>query len=546
MEDTADAAAPPPPRKKDEILQSRRRLGLLVFSGAYTFLYVGAFLGYGPMQLALEQNGSFASKCTADEQARGEICPAQTSALVNVQFFALVSQVTAPILGQIGDHYGPKVLLYIMSGTVWTALSLFVVAAEGVDLLLYPTFILLGLVTWMGAVLVVNTGLLFPGHLMSRVILVLNSLFDAGSVTYLGLQAMGEGTGISLTQIVGGYLALSVVIFGGACYFWTVVQPVDALDTTTTTIPATPAETQRGESVEPFSSGESAAAESDPPTSSRITEPATSGNEREDACVTGQQPSDGPTSDERAAENVVATTADGEENTVESEKLLVSSYVLVSERTLWKQLTSRPFMLVALFFTIHTTSQQWSMTTTRDFLAFLGDDELDNKYLGIFTLLLPASLLATPFTDVMLKYTGFHGGLQMVNALALGYFIVRLCSDNLNVQVFGFIIFSFYRNFLYGLTFAILPVILAPNVIGKGIGALMAVSGVTTYMNVPLSKFAIEEQDGDFFIPNLIYALSILPCIGIVTCIGRAMQRENDEQLRKTTALGDSSHQKAL
>lgn len=128
---------------------------LLIFAALYTALYVGAFFGWGPMQLLLEENGSFQSKCTDDEQAQKKVCPAQTSALLNVQFYAQVTQIMSPLLGEIIDRYGPAVLSYLMAACSWSGLALLIVAAEQVDGLLYPAFILISFATWMVRVLLV-------------------------------------------------------------------------------------------------------------------------------------------------------------------------------------------------------------------------------------------------------------------------------------------------------------------------------------------------------------------------------------------------------
>jgi hypothetical protein len=60
---------------------------------------------------------------------------------------------------------------------------------------------------------------------------------------------------------------------------------------------------------------------------------------------------------------------------------------------------------------------QWNLTTQRDFLAHLGDEQ--DKYLTIFTLLMPASMLVYPFVDAAITQYGFVGGLQGINLLAL-------------------------------------------------------------------------------------------------------------------------------
>ena len=52
----------------NEKLEARRRYGLVIFASLYTFFVFGAFFGWGPMQLMLEENGNFASLCTPKEQ----------------------------------------------------------------------------------------------------------------------------------------------------------------------------------------------------------------------------------------------------------------------------------------------------------------------------------------------------------------------------------------------------------------------------------------------------------------------------------------------
>lgn len=82
----------------------RRKTGLLIFSALYIPLFAGAFFGFGPMQLILEESGAFASLCdtqrgeniTVDMHAGSNgddaisgasddaICPEQTARLLTV------------------------------------------------------------------------------------------------------------------------------------------------------------------------------------------------------------------------------------------------------------------------------------------------------------------------------------------------------------------------------------------------------------------------------------------------------------------------------
>lgn len=123
----------------DTKTEARRRHGLVTFTSLYTFLVLGAFFGWGPMQLMLEDNGNFASKCTPEEQDSGIICPEQSAALVNVHFFGVVSQILSPILGILADRYGSVRLAYAMMACAWIGVGLLIVATHFViDALLYP------------------------------------------------------------------------------------------------------------------------------------------------------------------------------------------------------------------------------------------------------------------------------------------------------------------------------------------------------------------------------------------------------------------------
>jgi hypothetical protein len=229
---------------------------------------------------------------------------------------------------------------------------------------------------------------------------------------------------------------------------------------------------------------------------------------------------------------------DGVERSHDADK---ADYVIIAEQSARQQLTSTPALMLALFFGIHTTANQWALTTTRDFLAYLGDDELNNRYLTIFTLLLPASLLALPFVDVIIIRLGFYGGFQSINVLALAYNLIRTTSDNLNVQIVGFICFSFFRCFLFGITLGFLPTIFSSNVNGKATGLLSMITGLAAYFNIPLGNLAVETYDGDFFVPNLLYTILVVPC---TVAAWYGINKENDVHTAWATTgshLADSS-----
>jgi len=490
--------------------------------------------------LQLEENGSFASKCTKEEQQENEVCPAQTSALIKVQLIAQVTQISSPLLGQIADRFGAPILAYSMAGCAWIGLTLLVVAVEyGRDMLLYVAFAFLAMSTWMGGLLTLQTGMYFTGQTRSRVIFALNALFDAGGITYLGLWGIGGGTGASLTAISLGYLIVALFLYGGAVYLWTVTKPQDRKATETVWMdPSSVAPSAVDGTIQQPQSEHGMRLEA----SSRADdteEPELSvsahgkrrlvWNENSMAPELEIAPQAPPDLAPDREFSQVAELSGGDESTNDV-------YVVVSERTSYKQLTSRPFLLLAVFWTIHVVSNQWILTTARDFLASLGDDEVGNKYLTIFTLLMPVSLVGIPFVDFVIVHYGFIGGFHTINALALAYNLVRLTSDDLNVQIASFIFFSFFRSFLFGVSFSFLPTLLAPKVVGKATGIMYASIGVFNFLNIPLTNYTVEQQGGDFFIASLIYTLLVLPCIALACALARAIEQEKVSKEESTHA----------
>lgn len=235
-------------KEEEEHIKHRRRYYLLIFAFVYTFFFSGAFFGWGPMQLLLEENGSYSSECTEEEQENEEICPSQSASLVRVHVASTVSQFIFPLLGELLDRYGPAFLSYLMGVCGCAGVALLVVAAQvsETDWLLFATFFLIANSTWM--VRDVIDSHCRPAHLMNCVgmssfccstvgclvdganghgiprahastcHLHMNSLFDAGLITYLGLWGLAEAFGRSLTTIASLYLVLAVFCFGGAAY----------------------------------------------------------------------------------------------------------------------------------------------------------------------------------------------------------------------------------------------------------------------------------------------------------------------------------------
>jgi hypothetical protein len=438
--------------KKDQF----NRRGLMVCSCLFTFLYVGSFFGWGPMQLLLEGNGAFRWKCDPDYDPE-KVCPSQTSTLLNVQLIASVTQLVSPIMGQAIDHYGSPKCACFASGSLAIGLLLLTLSSANSspawDRVLFAANGFLAMTTWMGGQLTVQVGMHFAGHTKSRAIFLLNALFDGGSVTYLFLWWLAQVGSLSLTAVAGGYLVVGVLLSAASLYFWFVaVSEHDEEDMLYGTVdrPAISNTDVGKETAMPPSSSPSSRSADDAANTLSVP-PLTSATQvapRTVKCVGGTTESSPDSRRDASCCKVtsIEEKAIPQDGLVDEEQDTGSSsgadlntesppYVLVANRSVKQQLLSKPYLLLCLFFSLHVTMNMWTLATMRDFLAYLGDDELDNRYLTIFTLLLPASIVSVPLVDAIVIHYGFAGGFQSINALALGYSIIRLATTNLNVQI---------------------------------------------------------------------------------------------------------------
>lgn len=442
--------------KKDQF----NRRGLMVCSCLFTFLYVGSFFGWGPMQLLLEENGAFRWKCDPDYDPE-EVCPSQTSTLLNVQLIASVTQLVSPIMGQAIDHYGSPKCACFASGSLAIGLLLLTLSSAtsspAWDRVLFAANGFIAMTTWMGGQLTVQVGMYFAGHTKSRAIFLLNALFDGGSVTYLFLWWVAQVGSLSLTAVAGGYLVVGGLLSVASLYFWFVAVPEhdeEAMLYGTVDRPAISNADVEEETAMPLHSSPSSGPITCPGVSPALDYDSLNNPRTSDTQVTPRAVSrvggitESSTDAPRDASGCKDTSSEAkpipQDGLVEQDSgtpacsdpnTESAPYVLVANRSVRQQLLSKPYLLLCLFFSLHVTMNMWTLATMRDFLAYLGDDELDNRYLTIFTLLLPASIVSVPLVDAIVIHYGFAGGFQSINALALGYSIVRLATTNLNVQI---------------------------------------------------------------------------------------------------------------
>jgi hypothetical protein len=544
--------------------EKRQRTKLIFFASCSIFLFAGSFYGWGPMQLLLEDNGNFGAECSNEvknSDINEAVCPEQTAALLNCRFVSQLTVLTGPLLGYMSDRFGGATLTYFMGISILSGLSLLMVAVEfpGTmwDSILYVAFILLGFGSTAGGLLTVETGLLFrerdggaTSKAQSRVISLLNALFDAGAMTYLGLWGLEKVTSKShdelsngnLIAILGAYLIVAAFCLGYYAWIYGTIARNEPNkghgDDDVHTKPlddGTPsAEEHMGITSHAASSKLSSHVITQQDVISSDDIIGSVSNDKTARVAVNQQssrlssPCDEVEDGDRANDSRMIRLGPPQappcarHNTNND-----PTYIPISQRTVVEQLKCKAYIFLCIVFSFHMVSNVWTLTTARDFLKHLGDDEYGNRYLTIFTLMTPVSLVALPFEDVAIHKYGFAWALQGVNCLGMLHGIVKVASTNLNVQIVGFVIFSFYRCFLFAVTFSCLASFTSARATGRAVGIIYVVSGAASFINIGLAKLAVNRMNGDFFVPNMLFVVLTIPMIYVVYEIGNALDRDD-------------------
>jgi MFS family permease len=539
IEDMKDPPKPPEPEKphaeaNDDIIPPQHQIGLVVFTALYATFLAGAFFGWGPMQLMLEDAGAFTSKCDDDEELP---CDAQTLSLLNVGLVASLTPFGSPILGYISDRYGALRLMQILATAGTSGIALIVLAsATNVDQLYYPAYSLIGIGYVATSIIIVQTGLVFRGAAQRRVISLLNGLVDAGSSTYLILYKIAEAMDASLFAIATGYLGVALFCFGGALYFWAAI--VCKKEEYVTVLGNTELHTSDAHGAAMSTAIEKVDEEGE----KNSLEEQGVFTDSKSSCKGKEEEQDAITENEQQSETLSKNEDDPDTTTTTSPESGV--YIMVAQREPLDQLKSQQFILLTIFCIFHCNRSGWVLTTARDNLASLGDDEEGNKYLTIFTVMGVSSLVGLPFIDNILGKYGYHMGFQAINMLALLHGIIQLSSDNLNVQILGFVVFSFYRCFTFATVFSFLPLFLGGAAIGRGAGMICFWSALVGLLNIGLASWLVNGLEEDFFVINLLYTVFIFPVVWVAFKIGICIKREEAAAalLTKAELLDASSH----
>ncbi|KAL3826467.1 hypothetical protein ACHAXA_011276 [Cyclostephanos tholiformis] len=371
------------PEQKSGLRDHRRRMALVVIIGIMTVFWTGAFFGWGPMQLLLEEDGAFGGKCNENEPLP---CPAQTTSLLNVNFYAQLTLILSPVFGIWVDVYGPFCMTAL--STVFLIVGfggLIMAVARDIDILLYISFVFVGMMVNSSHQNIIQVGMLFQGKTQQRVISVLNALFDSGALTYLGLWAIQNASDFKLEFLIGAYLLAGTCFFGAAMYLWHVVVPVsagkydnDEESTEETKLDATAEEKEGiiGREGGPVQEGSNFNMEETKVFKDNLDQRTrdtgidiTMRESRDDGQDVAMSSKDSRTVDDPVALN------DDEQD---------GNYVLISERPILHQLKSKQFILLLSFYSFYSCLNVYALGTARDFLAYLGDDETGNLYLSLF------------------------------------------------------------------------------------------------------------------------------------------------------------------
>jgi hypothetical protein len=220
-------------------------------------------------------------------------------------------------------------------------------------------------------------------------------------------------------------------------------------------------------------------------------------------------------------------------------------YVLIALRSPAEQLKSQQYILIVAFYMFHVARIDWTLTTSRDWLASLGDDELDNKYLTIFISLSVVSISGLPFIDHLLEHYGYHVGFQVINLLGMIHGMIQVSGRTLNVvHIVGFLVFSFYRCFTFVSIFSFISIFLSGSNIGRGAGIMTFGGAVFSFVNLGLSAWVVNGLKGDFWVVNFLYTVFVVPLGLVAWRIGRCIHREDyaRQLVKDSVALRRSSY----
>lgn len=188
-----------------------------------TFLFSGLIFGWAPLQVLLEEDGVYRSRCSIEQP----LCTDRSSRMV---FLYTMGQMAAVFggapLGFLVDRCGPQLCSFIAAVCVPAGLLLLSIAEDTTDSAdVFDVFLVAVIVVGFGgcSLLVACMKLPFlvaPRHL-PFVMTACNCLFDASSVIFLGLYRLYASSGLGRREIFAGYSCLAFFLCSALALSWT-------------------------------------------------------------------------------------------------------------------------------------------------------------------------------------------------------------------------------------------------------------------------------------------------------------------------------------
>lgn len=376
------------------------------------------------MILLLQRDEAFISKCDGDIDLATSSCPNQITALLNIHFVGMLMQMLSPFIGHLCDKYGPLTMMIFTSSVACLGVSLLIVSRTyAVDWVLYPTFCFLNLTSNATSVMIVITGRYFAVKSKSNS----NAEKEKQDEDPDPLASSSRISDKKRRRVIG--LLNNLFDAGSVTYLflWQIQKTWPKI------------------TLQILAIG---------------------------YLVLGLFIFGGAL----FFWKVLLNSYDVNTSTKQKQDSTNNTTSKSNEKENWKELRSTSFLWLNAFFAFHICRNQFTLTSAEAFLKDLGDD--NNAYIEIFTYIMPVSVIGLPLVDLIIGKFGYHIALQSINILAIAHGIIQISSDNLNIQIIGFIIFSFYRCFIFSVIFAFLSVLLRPQVLGKANGLMHTSAGL--------------------------------------------------------------------
>lgn len=398
-----------------------------------------------------------------------------------------------------------------MTFACWCGLIFILIASQtGTSYLLFPGFSMLGIMASCSSVMIMATANIFRWRkTQRRVISLLNALFDAGGATYLIIWQIGESLNASFSNLMVVYLIIAIVLLFVLTYLWKVLEDKkhswrrSSNQSKKNQKCAPPQQTVGDVIIEPgdkdyrivFENSERQESDIDSihPEQEHVMVISLDDDEENslDVSLEGGKTKSAPEEDNNESSDHSKREL---EVSSEATSASASGYIPISQRSECQQACSSQYVVLCIFFSFHYMKNVYTLTTARNFLGDLGDDEMNNKYLSAFMLLTSISIVGLPCIELVISKYGYHAGIQCINLLALAHGIVQISSRNLNIQVIGFVIFVMYRAFIFAVSFSFLSTFVSGAVVGKLTGLMLGAAGIFSLCNIPLGTWPIVSQ----------------------------------------------------